>query len=155
MKLLNFELSSPSFSIELIGLNFVWDLHNSGTFLGMNLDPNSNVAILSWRVTGHPAVKYSGCNLVFKGLKLMVVSARDQELPFSEDLCISGVSKIVPDQTREPQYRTKREWHEGDPFHLLFEFQSRRSVEIDAEAVELVGVSKSAESLRRTDRTIL
>lgn len=144
MKLLNLELSSPSFSIELIGLGFVWDLHNSGRFLGVHLNANDNTATMKWLVNGHPSTKYSGCDLVFRNLKLMIVS-RDNQLPLSEDTCISGISKIVPDAgARAAKYRTKAEWDATDPFNLLFEFQSGRSIEKDADTVELIGVTKSA-----------
>ena len=141
MKLVNFTLAAESFSIELIGLGFVWDLHNSGDFLGVNVDSSNNTATMSWKIAGgQPAEKYSGCNLIFGDLSQLAVSARDEDLPVSEDLCVSAISKIIPDQTKELQYRTKREWHEGEPFHLFFEFQSKRSIEIDAETVELVGI---------------
>jgi hypothetical protein len=70
---------------------------------------------------------------------LLIVSARDYDLPLSEDLCISGISKVPPDLHSELPLRTKPQWSESEPFHLLFEFQSRRSIEIDAETVELAG----------------
>ena len=144
MKLMNFELSEPSFSVELLGLNFLWDLHNAGKFLGINVEASDNTAVMRWTVSGHPAAKYSGCNLVFTGLKLIIVSPRDEELPYSEDLCVSGMSKVIPELAEKPQYRRKREWSPSDPFHLFFEFQSRRSIEIDAETVELIGVARSS-----------
>ena len=139
MKLLNFELAAPSFAIELVGLDFVWDLHNAATFLGVSLDAASNTGLMKWAVSGHPASRYQGCSLIFTGLKLLVVSARDHDLPLSEDLCLSGISKVLPDPRTESPLRMKPEWNENEPFHLLFEFQSRRSIEIDAETVELVG----------------
>ena len=97
MKFLNFELSKPSFAIELVGLGFVWDLHNSGDFLGLELRADDNTAIMRWTAGGYSAAKYSGCELILRNLKLMIVSERDHELPLSEDTCISGISKIVPD----------------------------------------------------------
>jgi hypothetical protein len=139
MKLLNFELAAPSFAIELVGLDFVWDLHNAATFLGVNLDAASNTGSMKWAVSGHPASRYTGCSLIFTGLKLLVVSARDHDLPLSEDLCVSGISKVLPDPLTESPLSMKPEWNENEPFHLLFEFQSRRSIEIDAETVELAG----------------
>src|SRR5437773_10266591 len=120
MRFLNFDLSTPSFSIELIGLDFIWDLHNSGTFLGVTVNAADNTAIMRWTIDGSPAYKhfdrrpaskYSGCELVFTGLKLMMVSPRDEELPFSEDHCVSGVSKVVPEPAEEPAYRTRRQWN--------------------------------------------
>jgi hypothetical protein len=139
--MLSFELSQSSFAIELIGLGFVWDLHNAGQFLGVSVEVSDNTAIMSWRVSGHPAAKFSGCRLVFRNLKAMVISPRDEGLPISEDLCVSGISKVIPEATAKPEYRTKRQWGSADPFHLLFQFQSGRSIEISAETVELVGIA--------------
>jgi len=142
MKLLNFDLSEPSFAIELVGLDFVWDLHNSGDFLGLELLAKDNTAIMRWAVDGYTAAKYSGCELVFRNLKLMIVSERDHELPLSEDTCISGISKIVPDRGIKAEYRTRHHWSADDPFHLFFQFQSQRTIEIDAETVELIGIPR-------------
>jgi hypothetical protein len=138
MKLLNFELATPSFAIELVGLDFVWDLHNAGSFLGVSLDAQHNSALMKWTVTGHPSAKYAGCNLVFSGLRLFVVSDRDHDLPLSEDLCVSGISKVLPEFRGESPLRMKPQWNENEPFHLLFEFQSRRALEINAATAELV-----------------
>ena len=140
MKLLNFELSKPSFAIELLGLGFVWDLHNKGDFVGLTINASDNTAVMTWSVGGHPAAMYSGCNLVFRGLKQIIVSPRDEELPLSEDTCVSGISKLIPDRAEIPEYRVKLEWDEGELFHLFIEFQSRRWIEVDAESAELIGV---------------
>jgi hypothetical protein len=75
------------------------------------------------------------------GLKLLIISARDEDLPYSEDLTISGIPKVIPGSAEKPEYRVRREWNSGDPFHLLFDFQSQRSIEIDADTVELIGWS--------------
>jgi hypothetical protein len=139
MKLLNFELAEPSFAIELIGLDFVWDLHNAGEFLGISLSTENNAGLMKWTVTGHPVAKYSGCSLVFCGLKQLIVSARDQDLPFSEDTCLSSISKVVPELNAGSPLRIKPQLNIDEEFHLLFEFQSRRSFEIAAETAELVG----------------
>lgn len=143
MKLLNSELSEPSFAIELVGPGFVWDLHNSGDFLGLELRADDNTAIMRWTVGGYSAAKYSGCELVFRNLKLIIVSERDQELPLSEDTCISGISKIVPDGGIKTEYRTRHHWSADDSFHLFFKFQSQRTIEIDAETVELLGIPRA------------
>ncbi len=142
MKLINFELAQPSYAIELNGLDFIWDLHNGGEFLGLDLNPNKNSILLKWRISGHPSSQYSGCHLLFSGLKLMYISPRDQELPQSEDLTVSGISMVTPELTNDAAYRVKQHWNPDDRFHLIFQFQSRRSIELDAETVELIGVPK-------------
>ncbi|HEY2845107.1 MAG TPA: hypothetical protein VGJ09_15700 [Bryobacteraceae bacterium] len=139
MKLLNFELETPYFGIALVGLDFLWDLHNVFTFLSVNLDATSNVAVMTWTASGHTPITYSGCRLVFSGLKLLVISARDGDLPLSEDLCVSSISKVLPEPSLEPELRMKAQWGSNEAFHLLFQFQSGRSIEIDADAVELDG----------------
>jgi len=141
MRLSNFELSAPSFSIELIGLDFIWDLHNAGDFLGIYLQTNDNSAIMTWKISGHPATKFSGCRLVFKGLRMMVVTARDAGLPLSEDHCVAGISQVIPNAGDKPENRI-RQSVQDDAFNLLFQFQSGRSIEIGAEVVELVGIVK-------------
>ena len=37
----------------------------------------------------------------------------------------------------------KHHWNADDPFHLFFDFQSQRTIEIDAETVELIGIAKA------------
>src|SRR5438093_281571 len=140
MELVNFELANPSFSIELFGLGFVWDLHNAATFLGITLDANDNSAVMKWSTSGHPAAKYNGCDLVFKDLENIVVSARDKELPYSEDLCVSSISKVSAESVDIPERRIKVAWNPGDPYRLLFQFQSRRYIEIGAKTAELIGI---------------
>jgi hypothetical protein len=141
MKLLNFELSSPSYGIELIGLGFAWDLHNAGIFSGIVVDADDNSVCMRWALSGHPITKFSGCPLLFIGLKVMIISPRNEDLPRSEGLCISGISKLIPEPGERLEYRVKRQWHENDRFHLLFQFQSGRSIEVDADSVELIGTS--------------
>jgi hypothetical protein len=140
MNLINFDLAQPSYAIELNGLGVVWDLHNSGQFLGLDFNPRKNTMVMKWRVGGHPSTQYSGCNLLFSGLKLMSISSRDEALRQSEDLTVAGISMVTPEIGTDVAYRVRRQWNPDDPFHLVFEFQSRRSIELDAETVELIGV---------------
>lgn len=141
MRFVNFELENPSFSVELFGLGYVWDLHNSGEFLGLQVFPDDNSALLRWMVTGNPSEKYSECILKFSGLSTVRISPRDLEVPYSEDRCVSGISKIVPEAAEKPEYRTRAHWDRGDKFNLRFEFQSGRMIDIDAETVELIGIT--------------
>ncbi|HEV2201012.1 MAG TPA: hypothetical protein VGR73_14435 [Bryobacteraceae bacterium] len=143
MKLLNFKLAAPSFAIELIALDSVWDLHNAGVFLGFDFQTKDNTVVMRWNISDGPvAAKYSGCKLVFGGVKLIEVSRRAEEFPYTEDSCISGISKVVPEPAEETGLRTKHQWDANDPFHLVFEFQSARSIEIDAETAAFVGETR-------------
>jgi hypothetical protein len=132
-------LPNPSYGIELNGLGFVWDLHNAGNYVGLDFNPTENAIIMKWRVGGHPSTQFSGCNLLFSGLKLMSISPRDEQMPQSEDLTIAGISMVIPEIDKDVKYRVRRQWNPNDPFHLVFQFQSRRSIELDAETVELIG----------------
>jgi len=132
MKLFNFELASSSFAIELRALDSVWDLHNTWNFVGISLDARENKAIMRWRMVA-PGIAYSGFRLIFTGLKVMIISPRDGELPYSEDTCISGVSKVSLDASTDAKLRTRPTWNVDDSFNLLFEFQSARVIEIGAE----------------------
>jgi hypothetical protein len=63
MNLINFELAQPSYAIELNGLGFVWDLHNSGEFLGLDFNTIENAIVMKWRMAAvlqhnTPAVIY-------------------------------------------------------------------------------------------------
>jgi len=136
----NFKLATPSFCIGLVGLDSYWDLHNGLSFQSFSLDAKGNIAAMTWTASGHAPIMYSGCRLVFIGLKLLVISARDGDLPLSEDLCVSSVSMVLPEPNPEPAFRMKAQWDENEVFHLLFQFQSGRSIEIDAETVELTGL---------------
>jgi len=137
MKLVNFGLSTPSFGIELVGLEVFWDLHNTWSFQGVSLNTKNNTAVMRWMIDGRPSTTLS---LIFTNLKLLSISERADDLPLSEDLCVSSVSKVLPEPNPEPEFRMKAQWDPNEAFHLLFQFQSGRSIEIDAETVELDGV---------------
>ena len=73
----------------------------------------------------------------------MVVSPRDEELPFSEDDCVSGISKIIPNHLGNAESPFNPQFNENEHFQLLIGFQSGRSIEIGAESVELVGLARA------------
>jgi hypothetical protein len=74
--------------------------------------------------------------LSYAGLRQLIVSARDEELPLSQDTCVSSIAKVTPGPG-PVEFRVKTQWDADEPFHLWFQFQSARSIEIDAETVEL------------------
>jgi len=149
MKLLNFDLSLPSHSHELTSLGLDWDMHNFADFVGLELMPETNSAVMRWIVPdatnpwGCTRNKFSGCELRFSNLKYLQVTDRDLELPLTEDSCLAGVSKVDIKRTEPPEFRTRKLWNSDDEFCLWFHFQSRRDIVIDSETVELVPLASS------------
>ncbi len=141
MKLTNFDLESSFSSIALIGFGFWWDLHNGADFGGLSFDAASSSLSMLWDASspegptwGDPTNQSQGCKLIFRGVTFLQLSPRDGEYPQSEDLCVSGISKVIPNTT---EFRCQDQWAEGEEFNLLFEFHSERSVEVGAESVEM------------------
>ena len=110
MRLLNFELGALPFGIELIGRDFFVDVHNTANFRSIVLDATTNAAVMTW----------DKCSLSFTGLKLLNISARDEELPLTEDSCVSSISKVTPGPERL-DFRVKEHWNIDEPFHLWFQ----------------------------------
>ena len=141
MKLSNFEISSP---IYLRSEGLSWDLHNFADFDGLQLIPNTNTAIMRWRVrTSEPNPwgcyenKSSGVELHFKKLLYLSIGPRDDELEMSEDTCVSDIVKVNPNIVHEePIMRAVSET--SNSFRLRFQFQSARVIEIESDRVELV-----------------
>jgi hypothetical protein len=142
--LTNFDLRTPSYTIELVGLGCNWDLHNFADFEGLDVNTAENRATLRWRVPnvenpwGSFDNAFRGCALVFTGLRALSVTPHDPDHATTEDRDLATVSKVTP----EPgPYRRRNQWESGEPFHLLFEFQSGRAIEVAADQAELVGIS--------------
>ena len=143
MRLENFEIHSK---IELKTSTLIWELHNFADFLGLELIPAENVAVMKWSVPSAPNPwgclenKFSGMTLRFKNLQFLKIGARDKDLPFTEDTCVSDVLKVGPgDEGADPYVRTCRGW--SDSFRLIFQFQSGRVIEVESETVELVPIA--------------
>ena len=140
MKFVNFSFSNPVQSSTLIGLGCEWDLHNYSDFAGFKFDPLEDCLRIEWLV---PAVenpwgctenRTKGCALKFKNLKRVEVTARDKATLSLEDACLLGISKVIPDRT---EHRFKAEWQDDEPFHLLLEFESGRTIEVASDTAEL------------------
>jgi len=138
MRLLNFKLANSRHPIELEGLEHSWDLHNQGEFLNLIFDPFANKIVMEW-FTGQD-VRYSALKLLFNHVRRLEISPRDEELPPSEDYCLSYVAKVASRSAKYDESNVNRKSEEEDPFHLFFEFRSGRTIEIDSDTVELVAV---------------
>lgn len=138
---MNFDLESPYCSIALKGFGFRWDLHNCADSSQLSFDVANNSLSMLWDASspegptwGDPTNQSQGCKLIFRNVTFIRLSPRDEAYPQSEDLCVSSMSKVIPNTT---DYRCRDQWADGEEFNLLFEFQSERALEVGAESVEM------------------
>jgi hypothetical protein len=138
MRLVNFELRGANHTVELLALGLNWDLHNWADFIGLEFRPDNSL-VMRWTAPsmenpwGDLNNNHAGCALVFRDLRLLRLGARDKDTLEPDDRTLAGISKVEPG---EGPYRQRYEWDPADPFDLLFEFQSGRTLEIAAEEVE-------------------
>jgi hypothetical protein len=144
MRLQNFEISS---SIEFQPGGLFWDVHNFARFDGLDLIRAENAAVMRWSVPpgsspwGCDENKFTGMELHFKNLLFLFVGLRDEEMPMSEDSCVSAVSMVNPAiEHDDPCMRQVQKITKS--FRLEFQFQSRRVIEIESEIVELVAINE-------------
>jgi hypothetical protein len=144
MKLKNFELAS---SVELRTGELIWDIHNFANFEGLELIPAQDAVVMKWIVLnrdkpwGCVANKFSGMNLYFDDLQFLKINARDPDMPFTEDGCVSAILKVDPNiRHNDPYMRTRNVWTCDDLFRLVFLFQSARVIEVESETVELIPI---------------
>ena len=147
MLLTNFELRKPSYSIELVGLGHNWDLHNFANLEGFEMQTTENRLTLRWTVPdvenpwGSFGNSFRGCALVFSGVRGLSVTPRDPNGIQKEDTDLAHVSKVTPESEPLESYRHRERWEPGEMFHLRFEFQSGRAIEVAADSAELVGIA--------------
>jgi hypothetical protein len=83
--------------------------------------------------------KFAGMELRFENLIFLYVGPRDEEMPMTEDSCVSAVLMVNPAIEHDELYlRQVREITSS--FRLAFQFQSRRVIEIESEIVKLVPI---------------
>lgn len=146
MILSNFDLDRPARATQLIGLGHHWDLHSFVRFDGFEVRAREAEAILRWRVStdqavdnpwGSPGNLSRGCELHFTGLRALHLTPRDAGADLEEDLALADVSKVTPESGT---HRHREQWIEGQLFHMRFEFESGRSLEVAAKRATLVGI---------------
>ena len=142
MRLKNFEITG---SIELCSGQLYWDIHNFADFEGLELLPANDAVVMKWTVPkrdnpwGCFENKHSGMNLYFDDLQYLKITARDPQMPFTEDACVAHILKVDPSvQHDDPFMRTRKIWDPDTPFRLVFLFQSARVIELEAGTVELI-----------------
>jgi len=141
MRLRNFEIYS---SIEFQSGGLFWDVHNFATFDGLELIRIENAAVMRWSVPadvsnpwGSYGNGFTGMELHFKNLHFLLVGPRDEQMPMSEDSCVSAVLMVDPAIEHDDPYM-RRVQEITNSFRLVFQFQSARVIEIESEIVELV-----------------
>ena len=145
MRLQNFEICS---SIEFQSAGLFWDVHNFASFDGLELIRAENAAVMHWKVPsavsnpwGGYGNKFVGMELHFKNLHSLFIGPRDEEMPMSEDSCVSAVLMVNPAiEHDDPYMRQVQEITKS--FRLAFKFQSGRVIEIESQIVELVPIGE-------------
>lgn len=144
MKLTNFDFGPYCQTGELCGLGHNWDLHSCVHFDGFTMNSKERELRLIWKVPsgvdkndawGDPSNLASGCILVFLEVDYLTISPRDVMIPFSEDLTLFGISRLVPGESKDIGF--KIDWEEGEDFRLLFEFGADINIEIHSSEVRL------------------
>ena len=144
MILTNFDLNLPACATELVGLGHRWDLHSFADFEGLEVRLAQDIATLRWQVPtdcpvdnpwGSPGNTSRGCAIVFTGLRALHLTPRHAEADAEGDKALSDVSKVTPELG---SHRHREHWLPGEHFHLRFEFDSGRSLEVAADRAELV-----------------
>jgi len=145
MRLKNFDISGW---VQLQSDNLHWDIHNSADFEGLELLPAYDAVVMKWAVPkranpwGRPGNNSSGMKLYFDNLLFLKISPRDPDMPFTEDSCVAHILKVDPNTQHDDSFmRTRNNWGPDDSFRLVFQFQSRRTIEIESETVELIPIS--------------
>ncbi len=148
MKLNNFTLEKESHARALDGLGKYWDLHAYAKLGALSYLTKDNSLELTWNVRqidnawSDRTNTATGCLLRFNNVNRLKVMQSDDEST-CEDQCVSSISKI---DTREHprseplEFRMRREWHSNDEFGLLIVLQSGRTIEIQAESVDLIAL---------------
>jgi hypothetical protein len=137
MKLNNFSIPNEAYPIEIRAFEHLWDLHNIAGFDGFRQDIQNDTFELNWHIDPeYTDQKYpnSSFAILFREIEFLEITPRDNEMPKTEDVCLSSVSRILPNEklVRNP------EAIEGQKFHLLFRFQSKLTIRVGAKSAEFV-----------------
>jgi len=121
-------------AIEFGDSNF--DLHNDFDFVGYEYRPTERKARFDWaRGDGSwvPAGLPARLSMVFEGVSNFAAKKRDDEMPFTEDDCVSSIS-FLP-RAFDDDFGAVCVGFRSDEEHLSICFQSGSCVKIWAESV--------------------
>lgn len=137
MKLLNFSFKGEPYAVEVHALDCIRDLHNIAAFDGFCQDFKQDTLELNWHIDSEYARQKYPANsfaILFRGIELLEITPRDNDMPKTEDICLSSVSRVLPNE----KFARKPDTIEGQEFHLLFKFQSKLTIRVGANVAEFV-----------------
>ena len=112
-----------------------FDLHNCFDFVGFAYDMTKRIVTLRWIPNQYASPEQRRPLVVeMRGVSHLSSSARDPELPFSEDACLNSVGLIPPSAPMldSAQENTPADWHH------VFAFTSGFMLRVGAESVCLL-----------------
>ena len=131
MRPANFQIEG-SIWLQKDGRDF--DRHNDFLFAGFSYSIADRVVELRWgRSAGIPASLLLSC----RGVTHLSASARDPEMPFTEDDCLSGISFALPDSPLEHAFLTSYAAPVDPAWHWLFSFMSGFTLRVAGASVDL------------------
>ena len=123
-------------TIAIVADTAYFDLHNNFDFIGYEYRPAERNARFDWvrsDVDWVPDGLPQGLSLLFEGVSNFAAKRRDDEMPFTEDECLSTISFLPQELAGDfeavlPGFRSEGE-------HMSLSFQSGSCVKIWAESV--------------------
>lgn len=138
MRPLNFQLEG---TIYLRQDDRDFDLHNDFDFIGFSYSIADRVVELRWRRSSGEWVHQGmpqGLLLSCRGVAHVSATARDPEMPFTEDDCLAQICFALPECPVEDAFTTSPSAQSFDPaWHWLFTFMSGFSVRVAGESAQL------------------
>jgi hypothetical protein len=143
MKLLNFDLAAPNYTVELRAFGLNWDLHNFADFAGLLLRPDASATAM-WVVPDAPNPwgdtdnHYGGCELRFREVRRLSITGRDFRMPPSEDRTLAQIARLAKPIAQNQSLGEGAE----KQFGLLLTFQGGMAIEVDAAEAELTPIPR-------------
>lgn len=121
--------------IALVADGLRLDVHNWYDFDGYHFRPSARTARFEWKRSPEfgPAETPGGLTIIFEGVSNIAVLRRDDEMPFTEDSCLSSFSFLDECLATEFGAWTGQAAAESD--HADLGFQSGARIKVWAESV--------------------
>ena len=154
MELLNFSLQSTPTTVTLVEGGREWELHNYAVLQSAQYSPLDNIVTLTWGLGDFPVPagvnpwgglgnRARGCKISFEGVRYFEIASGEAAGGADDNATLSYMAHVsLPssDARIPADLRIKRDWKEGEPHNLLFEFQSGRRIEVGAERARFASI---------------